>query len=349
MQFKTLQTSLFISLIVIATALFVWLINDYLQPIFWALVLAILFHPLYVYFRHLVKGHASIASLLTITVVLVVVFAPLYVLGALVAQEAVGLYYALAQNGDNPSTLVQQLYTTLAPLERIGIDVPEMRGHIITFVQNFSAQIGIYALDIGRATANTIIGILLTLYILFFALRDGEHIVTRVVHALPLGDVKEKMLMQRFADIVHAMFKGTFIIALIQGIIGGMLFLAVGIPSAALWAFVMALFALIPAVGPAIVWLPAGILLLVSGAIWQGVTVLVVGVIVISVIDNLLRPILIGKDAAMPDVLILLSVLGGLSLFGIAGLIIGPVITAFFISMWQLFEHDYATDLETHG
>lgn len=125
--------------------------------------------------------------------------------------------------------------------------------------------------------------------------------------------------------------------------------MVVGIESATLWAFVMALFALIPAVGPAIVWLPVGILLIATGDLWQGIAVLAVGSTLISLIDNLLRPVLVAKGAAMPDVLILLSVLGGLTLFGIAGIIIGPVITAFFLSMWQLFEHDYAKELKKYG
>jgi len=349
MQFKTLQTSLFIFLLVVATALFGWLISGYILPVFWAVVLAILFHPVHMRIYAYTKERAATSALLTMLFILVVVLVPIYILGALVASEAISLYVGLSQGDVESFNIFAQTQTLLAPLQQFGINVDNLQAEIVSFAQSFSAQIGSYALDIGRATAGTLVATLLTLYILFFTLRDGKEIGTRVMKALPLGDAKEQMLFERFVAIVHAMFKGTFIIAIVQGAIGGALFMLVGIKSAALWAFVMGLFALIPAVGPAIVWLPAGLFLLATGAVWQGITVLAVGAVVISLIDNLLRPVLVAKGAAMSDVLVLLSVLGGLTLFGIAGIIIGPVITAFFLSMWQLFEHDYAKELKKHG
>ncbi len=348
MHFKAIQMGLFIFLMIAATYLFGWLISGYLLPIFWAIVLAIIFHPVYKKLLSYTKNKASLSSLVTILFIMTVVIVPIYILGVLVTEEAVSLYAQLTLDNGSVNVLTQ-VQNALAPLEQYGVDTTKIEVEILSFTQKISEQIGTYAFDIGRATAGTIIATLLTLYILFFTLRDGEHIGKRIMEALPLGDTKEKMLFNRFVSIVHAMFKGTFIIAVIQGVIGGILFLSVGIESAALWAFVMGLFALIPAVGPAIVWLPAGLLLLMSGSTWEGVTVLAVGVVIISLIDNLLRPVLVAKEAQMSDVLILLSVLGGLSLFGIAGIIIGPVITAFFLSMWQLFEHDFAKELKKFG
>lgn len=349
MQFKTIQTGLFIFLLVVATGLFGWLISGYIMPVFWAVVLTILFHPIHARIYAYTKKRAALSALLTMLFILLVVLVPIYILGTLVASEAISLYVSLSQGEVANFNLLAQVETLLAPLQQFGIDTQNLQGELVSMAQSFSAQIGTYALDLGRATASTVVATLLTLYILFFTLRDGKEVGKQIMKALPLGDAKEKMLFERFVAIVHAMFKGTFIIAIVQGAIGGILFVTVGIESAALWAFVMGLFALIPAVGPAIVWLPAGLLLLATGDVWQGITVLAVGTVVISLIDNLLRPILVAKEAAMSDVLILLSVLGGLTLFGIAGIIIGPVITAFFLSMWQLFEHDYAKELKKHG
>ncbi len=349
MHFSTLQTGLFIFLIASATALFGWLVHDYLQPIFWAIVLAILFHPVYEYFYRVTKKRGSLAATLTMLFVLVIVLVPTYILGYLVVHEAVDLYERLSSgtvSWEGLSVLVQTLGAFLEP---VGITAADIEARITGVVQNVSAQLGPELLNAGRATASTIIGVGVSLYLLFFALRDGVALKERVIHALPLGDKKERMLAARFVTIVRAMFRGTFIIAIIQAIIGGILFAAVGVPSAVLWAFVMGIFALIPAVGPAIVWVPAGALLIISGSVWEGVVVLAVGSIIISLVDNLLRPVLVGKRAAMPDALVLLSVIGGLSLFGIAGIIIGPVITALFLSMWQLFEYDYAQELETRG
>jgi len=349
MQFKTLQSTLFFALLITATGLFGWLISGYAFPIFWAVVLTILFHPIHRRIYEYTKGRAALSALLTLGVVLIVVLVPIYFLGALVASEAISLYASFSQTNLGSQDVLSQIQTVLAPFAQFGVNVTTLEAHAITFVRSLSAQVGTYALDIGRATANTVIATLLMLYILFFAIRDGESIGTRIMKALPLGDDKEKMLFDRFVAIVHAMFKGTFIVAIVQALIGWILFMAVGIESAALWAFVMGILALIPAIGPALVWLPTGLLLLLMGNMWQGVTVLIVGAVVISLIDNILRPVLVSKDASMSDMLVLLSVLGGLSLFGIAGIIIGPVITAFFLSMWQLFEHDYARQLKKHG
>ena len=349
MQFKNLQTGLFILLLATATGLFGWLISGYIQPLFWAVVLTILFYPVHQRIYTYTKKRAGISALLTMAFILVVVLVPLYILGVLVTNEAIVLYNSFTQTNVSTTNLLSYVEVLLAPLSQFGINVTSIQTQLVTLLQNVSTHLGNYALDITRATANTFIATLLMLYILLFTLRDGASISTRIMEVLPLGDVKERMLFNRFVAIVHAMFKGTFIIALIQGAIGGILFMVVGIESATLWAFVMALFALIPAVGPAIVWLPVGILLIATGDLWQGIAVLAVGSTLISLIDNLLRPVLVAKGAAMPDVLILLSVLGGLTLFGIAGIIIGPVITAFFLSMWQLFEHDYAKELKKYG
>jgi len=348
-QFRALQSGSFFLLLAIATVLFVWLMSGYAHPLFWAIVLAILFRPLYVRFLNLCNGRASLASLLTIASIILIICFPIYLLGTLVANEAIQLYINLTQIDTQSLVFAKEFESLVAPLSQFGIDTQTALSKAIAFGQGVAAQIGSYALDIGRATLSTLISVAIMLYILFFALRDGDHIMQRISNVLPLGDDKERLLFGRFVSIVHAMFKGTFMIAILQGAIGGILFVIAGIPSAILWAVVMALCALIPAIGPALVWLPAGILLLASGSTWQGIMVLAVGFFVISLIDNLLRPVLVAKDAALSDVMILLSVLGGLSLFGIAGLIIGPVIAAVFVSMWQLFEHDYARDLKKFG
>lgn len=349
MRFKTLQSGLFITLLIAATLIFSWLVSGYALSIFWAIVLTILFHPVHQRIVRAVRGRSSLAALLTISFILIVVLVPIYLLGILVANEAVNLYINLSQSDISTLGMVSEIEHLLTPLQQIGFDTTSWVDTLVSFAQNASAQIGTYALDIGKATFNTAVAAALMLYILFFTLRDGITLGERISQALPLGDAKEQLLFNRFVAIVHAMFKGTFIIAVIQGLIGGILFLSVGIQSAILWAVVMAVFALIPAIGPAIVWLPAGVLLLLGGSTWQGIVVLGVGALLLSTIDNILRPILVARDAAMPDVLILLSVLGGLSLFGIAGIIIGPVISAFFLSMWQLFEHDYAKELKKYG
>ena len=176
------------------------------------------------------------------------------------------------------------------------------------------------------------------LYLLFFFLRDGTRLLEGLVRALPLGDERERHLLGRFAEVSRATIKGTVVVGIVQGAIGGVAFAIIGLGAPVLWGVVMALLSILPAVGPSLVWLPAAIILLVNGEIVGGIALLAVGLLVIGFIDNLLRPILVGRDTRMPDYLILLSTLGGLAGFGLAGIIIGPIIAAFFLSIWQMAE-----------
>ena len=182
------------------------------------------------------------------------------------------------------------------------------------------------------------------LYLLFFFLRDGPRMVEALVRALPLGDQRERHLLGRFAEVSRATIKGTLVVGIVQGAIGGIAFAVLGIGAPVLWGVVMALLSILPVVGTALVWLPTAIILIVNGQIFGGVALILVGVFAIGLIDNLLRPILVGRDTRLPDYLILLATLGGLAGFGLAGIIIGPIIAAFFISVWHMAEQEFNAD-----
>jgi predicted PurR-regulated permease PerM len=167
------------------------------------------------------------------------------------------------------------------------------------------------------------------LYLLFFFLRDGPRY--RRAIRLPLGDQRERHLLGRFAEVSRATIRGTLVVGIVQGTIGGIAF-AAGI-AASMWGTVMALLSILPVVGTALVWLPAAIFLILSGQIFGGIALILVGVFVIGLVDNLLRPVLVGRDTQLPDYVILLSTLGGLAGFGLAGIVIGPTIAAFFLSV----------------
>jgi predicted PurR-regulated permease PerM len=162
-----------------------------------------------------------------------------------------------------------------------------------------------------------------------------------LVRALPLGDERERHLLGRFAEVSRATIKGTLVVGAAQGAIGGIAFAVLGLGAPVLWGVVMALASILPAVGPALVWLPASIWLLTHDRIVAGVVLILIGVFVIGLVDNVLRPILVGRDTRMPDYLVLLSTLGGLAAFGLAGIIIGPIIAAFFLSMWQMAHAEF--------
>jgi predicted PurR-regulated permease PerM len=180
------------------------------------------------------------------------------------------------------------------------------------------------------------------LYLLYFFMRDGTKLLDGLVHALPFGDERERHLLERFAAVSRATIKGSLVVGIAQGAIGGILFAVLGIGAPVLWGVVMALLSIVPAVGPALVWLPAAVILIINGSLIKGIVLIGVGALIIGLVDNLLRPLLVGRDTKMPDYLILLSTLGGLTAFGIAGVVIGPIIAAFFLSVWEMAEAEYA-------
>jgi predicted PurR-regulated permease PerM len=180
----------------------------------------------------------------------------------------------------------------------------------------------------------------LMLYLLFFFMRDGEHLLEVIVRALPLGDDRERELFRKFAQVSRATVKGTLVIGFIQGALGGMMFAILGIQGAVFWGVVMSVLSLLPVVGTGLVWGPAALILIANGAWQKGAVLIVFGVLVIGLVDNLLRPILIGRDTKMPDYLVLLSTLGGLTVFGVSGFVIGPVIAALFLTVWTMFQQE---------
>jgi predicted PurR-regulated permease PerM len=175
------------------------------------------------------------------------------------------------------------------------------------------------------------------LYLLFFLLRDGAALTAKISQAIPLSLDYKHHLFSKFTTVVRAAVKGNIAVAAAQGMLGGLIFWFLGIEGALLWGFVMGILSLLPAVGAGLIWAPVAIYFLFTGAIWQGVVLILFGVLVIGLVDNLLRPILVGKTTQLPDYVILISTLGGMVLFGLNGFVIGPVIAAMFIAAWDLF------------
>jgi predicted PurR-regulated permease PerM len=207
-----------------------------------------------------------------------------------------------------------------------------------------SRFVGTQALSLGQDALRLSVMSALMLYLLFFFLRDGPQIVTAILHALPLGQRRERRLFMHFVTVSRATLKGTLVVALVQGLFGGILFAIVGINAAVLWGALMAVLSLLPALGSALIWVPAAGILLATGHIVKACIVLGAGVLVIGLIDNLLRPLLIGQDTRVPDYLVLVSSLGGLTVFGASGLVIGPILAAMFLAVWDMFAQEHRDD-----
>ncbi len=339
------QRIFFFALLFGASAFFLWMVRDYLFPVFWAIVFSLLLHPVYARLQR--KMNDTFASALTMVFALIVVVLPVSLLATQIAQEAFSLYRSLSESSFLSSFTLPEPISHLIGI--FGYDTDNIQTDVSAWISAASAWIFSEAVAISSATFTVIIKTLFMLYLLFFFLRDGEKLGHYVMHRLPLGDAKENALFVRFASTTRAMMKGTIVVALIQGVIGGILFWIAGVPNPVLWGAVMAFVSVIPAVGPFIVWLPAGLFLLLTGQFVPALIILIGGGVVISSVDNILRPILVGRDTSMPDALIFIAILGGISVFGLTGVIIGPVIAALVITIWDLFAKEFKKELTAQG
>jgi predicted PurR-regulated permease PerM len=341
-----IQNIAFVVLVALTTIAFVWLLADFLMPVFWAAVLGIIFNPVKRQYLAAVGGRRALAAVLTILTILVLVVVPLFFLGLALSREAIALHQQVASGAIDLKAPIRFL-ERMAPvatgyLDRVGVDLDSIARQLSTAAVVTSQFIASRALAIGQNILRVAALFFLTLYVLFFFLRDGRQIVDGVVYALPLGDARERRLLEKFAEVSRATIKGTLVVGLVQGILGGVLFWLLGIPAPVFWGAVMTVLSILPVVGPGLVWAPAAIILFTLGDILRGIVLLAAGIFVIGLVDNVLRPILVGRDTKMPDYLVLLSTLGGLTMFGISGFVIGPIIAAFFLAVWAMFAEEYS-------
>jgi predicted PurR-regulated permease PerM len=346
MNDENLQRVFFLLLVIGVTAAFFWLIRGFVQPIFWAVALAIVFSPAHAFIAGKLPSRPTLAATISVLTVLIVFVLPIIALVAAVTAEAGEMYQNLRSGdfsiADMYSNLADRMPQISAFIDSIGIDVAGLSSQLSSSAVSISQFIASRALALGQDTLRVAVFFVLMLYLLFFFLKDGQSILDGIVHALPFGDEREHHLLERFAEVSRATIKGTLVIGMVQGAIGGTAFAVLGIQAPVLWAVVMALLSIIPAVGPALIWLPASLILMFDDRIGAGIALFVIGAVVISLADNVLRPILVGRDTRMPDYIILLSTLGGLTAFGLAGVVIGPIIAAFLLSVWAMAAEEFA-------
>lgn len=334
----------FLLLVVLISAAFFGLIKDFLLAVFWAIVLAILFHSTYRFIGIKLKGRKNLAAVLTLLYILLLVIIPLTFLAITLVNESIDVYEQIQDGEIDVQERIDQFQAQIPEVEkyfqRFGVDTGKIRDSISDAIANATQNLAGKAIGITQNIFGFIVQFFIMLYVLFFFLRDGRRLIHQLVWVLPLGDENERKLLSRFASVARATVKGSLIVALVQGTIGGLLFWAVGIPAAVLWGFLMTILSLLP-IGSGLVWGPAAIILLTQGQIGKAIAILIVGALVIGLVDNLLRPRLVGSDTKMPDYLILLSTLGGLAWFGLSGFVLGPIIAAFFVTCWAMLGEEF--------
>ncbi len=319
------------------------LILPFFYPIFWAAVIAILFRPVYrkLNFR---KDRPNFNAFVSIMLVLLIIILPLGLVGALLVNESMTMFSSLSSES---STITETFKSAIETLKHnrytagFNIDEAFWTDKFSSFARDLSGFIYKHLKSITQNVAQFVIMFIIMIYTLFFFIRDADKLPQIFARLCPLGEDKEKLLLEKFIATTRATLKSTVVIGVFQGTLGGIVFWALGIQGAIVWGVVMVFASILPT-GSAIIWVPAGIVMMLTSHIWQGVLLLVFGTIVIGTVDNFLRPILIGKELEMHALLILFSTLGGLLLFGFSGFIIGPVIISVLLALWDIYNVYYS-------
>lgn len=320
----------------------IWVLLPFFSTLLWSTIIALLFAPLHRRLQLRLWHGRTLAALLTILIAAVIVVAPLALLSVMLVDEAVALLARLQSAEARAWPYLQGVFDTLpgwavALLKRLGLaDFETVQRHMNTGLQQASGFIAGKAFSLGQSTLEFATSLLITPYLAFFLIRDGDRIVHAMRHAIPLTPAHKQELLHKFNLVIRSTVRGNLVVAALQGALGGLAFWFLGVRGALLWAAVMAFLSLLPAIGAALVWLPVALWFLATGAIWQGVALAAWGVLVIGLVDNLLRPMLVGKATLMPDYVVMITTLGGMVVFGINGFVLGPVIAAMFFAVWHM-------------
>lgn len=330
-------------LLVAISVAFGWILWPFAGAMLWGVLLSIIFTPVYQLLLAWIPRWRNVASGATVLLIAILVVLPMTLVAAALVQEVSGLVGRF-QSGeldvrrplsDVRSSLPESAANLLTQFESTGLAA--LRERLSTALVEGGQFIARQALSIGKVTGDFLLNVFVMLYLLFYLLRDGDTLLAFIQRAVPLSPEHHQVLFERFTATVRGAIKGDIVVGLVQGTLGGLIFWVLGMATPVLWGAVMAVLSLLPAFGTGLVWVPAGIYLLLTGSVWKGVVLLAFGALVISTIDNVLRPFLVGKDVKMPSYVVLVSTLGGIAVFGVNGFVIGPLLAALFLTAWEMY------------
>ncbi len=347
-SFQKMKSFVFFSLIISLIFLLVYIIKPFFYPLFWATIIAIMFYPTHKKILNKIKK-PNLSASISLLLVLITIFLPLTIISIMVINKSVDLYNVASDSGLFTTNTVENISQKLSGTifePYLEIIKNDWTSYVTEFTKKFSSTILNTIKNLTQNSFRLLFMLFIMFYTLFYLFKDGQKILDHLMYISPLGTKNEKMLYEKFTSATRATLKSTLIVGTIQGSIGGILFWFVGIKGAFIWGVLMTLLSLIPAIGPFVVWMPVGLISLALGNIWQGIVILIFGFFVISTVDNLLKPPLIGKDIQIHPLLILFSTLGGLLLFGLAGFVIGPIVSALFIAVLSIYEENYKHELD---
>ena len=340
-------------LVCMVTILFVFIpmIKMFFTPVILASTFAVLFYPLYRKLLRLFRGNANAASLVCCGILILGFIIPATILGALVVKQIFVFYQTVEPivnglvRGEN-TLLFARLEENPLALWLSQLDINWQSTMLDTFKSATTTIVSLVNVT-SKSTFQIILGLFVTLFIMFYLFIDGQKIISKFRAMIPLKHEYQNMIINRFLLVSKATIRGTLLIASIQGIMGAIILFAFGVKTWVLWGVVMILLGLIPMVGAWLILVPAGVIHIATGQVWQGIVILALSFGVVSTIDNLLRPRLVGQSARMHDLLIFFSTIGGLAMFGPVGVIVGPAIMAFFVSITEIYSLELQEQFET--
>jgi predicted PurR-regulated permease PerM len=327
-------------LALLISALFLSMIRQFLMAIFLAGLFSALAHPLYRRFERWYGGFRALASLSTLLLIVLVVILPLGTLLGIVTAQAIKVGETVKPWVEQQLAEPDAISNTIRSLPFIE-DIEPYRNLVLKKAGEMVGVISEFLINRLRAvaigTANFLFTLFILLYTMFFFLMDGDKLINKILYYLPLEDHDERRMLDKFTSVTRATLKGTAVIGILQGVLAGLAFAVVGIQSAVFWGAIMAVLSIIPGIGSALVWGPAVILLAAAGNFVKAVGLGIFCIAVVGSIDNFLRPLLVGKDTQMHELMILFGTLGGIVMFGVVGVIIGPIIAALFVTVWDIY------------
>ncbi len=339
-----LQRWFLLALALIITVGFYRVVEPFIISVLMAAIFAGMTRPFYLWLVKKTRGREITSAVLTVLAILLLIIGPAIFFVGMLASEALNVSESVGpwiqDQAENPGAVELWLGNWARGLPLVGDMIPE-REVILAKLGEIAGMIGGFLVSglasATRGTVNFIFQLCIMLYANYFFLRTGKETLERIMYLVPLESDQEDRLVARFVSVTRATLKGTLVIGVIQGTLAGLAFAVVGIDGAIFWGTIMAVLSIIPAVGAAFVWIPAVIYLLATSQVFAGIGLLIWCGIVVGSSDNILRPILVGKDTKMPDLLVLLSTLGGIGVYGALGVVIGPIIAALFLTVWELY------------
>ncbi|NTW13523.1 MAG: AI-2E family transporter [Candidatus Moranbacteria bacterium] len=334
---------LFLLLLLVAGAAVFFIFQPFLTAIVVAAVFAVLLRGMNRRFRKVLFGNRPAAAAILCLIVALLIVAPISIVVAFAVNEA-NVFYHSGQSAEVVGKAAE--FVDQSPLLRSVFPGGDLADRLSNSLRSVSTST-VTALGAAyQGVVQFILWLFVFFFTLFYFMLDGESILRQLKRFSPLDDAQDVLLFKKFTSISRAMIKGTLVVGAVQGLLAGFAFAIAGVPSPAVLGIIVALASLIPGVGTALVWIPTGLILFVGGDVWQGVFVLSFGLGVISVIDNILRPRLVGRDTEMHPLLVFFATLGGITFFGFPGLLIGPVVVSLFFALADIYALGYGAKVD---